>query len=396
MGAVNSKKKEVKAYASKYSNSLMQYSSSTTSSQQQQQTSSTSHKKVTETNDSLKTKTSIYSTDSATTPTSNTTTNSNKNTGLNQKSVAPPLPSSTNTTTTTSTPNSTSEPRPFFSETNSLLQNAHQSNSFYLPKDWDLKEYQYNLHFALKSLFGGNVTPSVTPRLKKGARVVQMGTCSGPWIMDMATQYPECHFTAVEVIPNSLQALPSLPNISFQRDQLFTQGLDFPDESIDYVHLRSMGLSINAEKWPLLYAELRRILKPDGVVRLEEIHHAPAGTVMIESFIETLRQILADHNQDYDIAPKHGAILQENGFQVLESKKKTVVYGSDDKVSEDLVIVILNGFEDLGSVLAPRLGLDIEDYRHRVEMICAQCVKINAHMNWYSWVGKKASTTISN
>lgn len=54
--------------------------------------------------------------------------------------------------------------------------------------------------------------------------------------------------------------------------------------------------------------------------------------------------------------------------------------------------MILNGFEDLGSVLAPRLGLDIEDYRHRVEMICAQCVKINAHMNWYSWVGKKAST----
>lgn len=40
-----------------------------------------------------------------------------------------------------------------------------------------------------------------------------------------------------------------------------------------------------------------------------------------------MRQILADHNQDYDIAPKHGAILQENGFQVLESKKKTVVYG---------------------------------------------------------------------
>jgi hypothetical protein len=32
----------------------------------------------------------------------------------------------------------------------------------------------------------------------------------------MATQYPECHFTAVEVIPGSLQALPSLPNISGQ------------------------------------------------------------------------------------------------------------------------------------------------------------------------------------
>lgn len=64
--------------------------------------------------------------------------------------------------------------------------------------------------------------------------------------------------------------------------------------------------------------------------------------------------------------------------------------GGEDKLSEDLVIVILNGFEDLSSVLAPRLGLDVEDYRHRVEMICAQCVRNNTHMDWYSWVAKVA------
>lgn len=90
----------------------------------------------------------------------------------------------------------------------------------------------------------------------------------------MATQYPECHFTAVEVIPGSLQALPSLPNISFQREKPFSQGLDFADESIDYIHFRSMGLSIGFDKWPNLYAEVKRVLKPDGVIRLEEIHHA--------------------------------------------------------------------------------------------------------------------------
>ncbi|GAA5802315.1 S-adenosyl-L-methionine-dependent methyltransferase [Helicostylum pulchrum] len=369
MGVVQSKKKEVKAYASKYGNSLMQYSSSATSSQHQAN-STLSHKKQIE-SDAVSKKTSIYSTDSASrsaTPATLVSTSKNIASAYKNKEL----------------------PDTIHYETTSISSITHQSNSFYLPKDWDVKEYQYNLHFALKSLFAGNVTQAVAPKLKKGAHVVQMGTCSGPWIMDMATQFPQCTFTAVEVIPGSLQALPSLPNIEFQRDTDFKEGLNFEDGSIDYIHFRSMGINIGIDKWPNLYKEVRRILKPDGIIRIEEIHNAPSGTVMIESFIETLRQILSDHNQDFDIAPKHGSILQDNGFQVIESKKKTVYYGGEDKLSEDLVIVILNGFEDLSSVLAPRLGLDVEDYRHRVEMICAQCVRNNTHMDWYSWVAKVA------
>ncbi|CEG74707.1 hypothetical protein RMATCC62417_09875 [Rhizopus microsporus] len=60
---------------------------------------------------------------------------------------------------------------------------SHQSNSFFLPKDWESKNYDYNLHFALKTIFGGNVTPTVAPRLQKGAVIVQMGSCTGPWMM---------------------------------------------------------------------------------------------------------------------------------------------------------------------------------------------------------------------
>jgi SAM-dependent methyltransferase len=90
----------------------------------------------------------------------------------------------------------------------------------------------------------------------------------------MATQYPECLFTAIEVIPDSLQALPSLPNISFIRDRPYDKGIDFPDNSVDYIHLRSMGLTVGMDKWPLLFKEARRILKPDGVIRIEEICNA--------------------------------------------------------------------------------------------------------------------------
>lgn len=50
---------------------------------------------------------------------------------------------------------------------------------------------------------------------------------------------------------------------------------------------------------------------------------------------------------------------------------------------------LLNAYINKASIFAPRLGLSQEDYRHRMEVIFAECVKVNAHMDWYSWVGKK-------
>lgn len=54
-----------------------------------------------------------------------------------------------------------------------------------------------------------------------------------------------------------------------------------------------------------------------------------------------------------------------------------------------MLIAILNGFDRVSPILAPRLGLNGEDYRHRIEMICSECVRVNANIDWYSYVAKK-------
>jgi hypothetical protein len=120
-------------------------------------------------------------------------------------------------------------------------------------------------------------------------------------------------------------------------------------------------------------------------------------------------------NRDPDIARKYGNMLQSQGFHVTESKKKRVNFGkfkdriphvlvvltfitniaSDGKLSQEFVASVLNAYANKTSIIAPKMGLDHEDYRHRIEMIFAECVKINAHMDWYSWVGKKATTVVS-
>ncbi|CAO3628991.1 unnamed protein product [Mucor fragilis] len=187
---------------------------------------------------------------------------------------------------TSSCRNSVATPNIF--ETESPSDNVHHTNSFFLPDDWDTEEFQHNLHFSLKKLFNGNVTLAVVPVLKKGAHVIQMGTCSGAWIMDMATHYPDCKFTAVELASEPIQVLPELPNITCERGDVLEKGfISVENESVDYIHLRSPGFLIKKHCWAKIFAEIHRILKPDGVIRIEEMHHSPAGTVMIESFIET-------------------------------------------------------------------------------------------------------------
>jgi ubiquinone/menaquinone biosynthesis C-methylase UbiE len=70
-----------------------------------------------------------------------------------------------------------------------------------------------------------------------------------------------------------------------------------------------MGTILTREVYPTVLSEVYRVLRPDGIIRVEELHHSvriillflivsinfisfffsyqPAGTVMIESFIET-------------------------------------------------------------------------------------------------------------
>lgn len=71
----------------------------------------------------------------------------------------------------------------------------------------------------------------------------------------------------------------------------------------------------------------------------------------------------------------------------------TRLLGSKGKVEEEFLLFILGIFEQVSDQMAPLLGLDPEDYRHRVEMFCAQCVKNDCHMDWFSWVVKKPAST---
>ncbi|KAG2226259.1 hypothetical protein INT45_005931 [Circinella minor] len=243
------------------------------------------------------------------------------------------------------------------SNTNNYIGGLESSSRF-LPDDIDSQDRGLTLHFALKRLFDGNVMPAVLSWFGNHAKVVDIGSLNGAWLMDMAVQYPKCQFIAIETSSSSTSSvIPqvlSLHNVRFENvnwdSSSSVQHIPLPDASVDIFHMRVQSLNFEQRSWLNLLSEAYRILKPGGVVQITDFHYAMTGTVLIESFIDT---------------------------------------ASDGQLGEDFMAATLSAFEEAQDLLAPKMGLDPDEYKQRVEMVCAQCVQQDAHIDWYSYVGRK-------
>jgi ubiquinone/menaquinone biosynthesis C-methylase UbiE len=84
----------------------------------------------------------------------------------------------------------------------------------------------------------------------------------------MAIDHPEYHVTGVDMsdmFPTTIRP----ENVRFELHNI-VHGLPFPDNSFDYVHMRLLIISLKTNEWPMVIAEIYRVLKPGGLVQLVE------------------------------------------------------------------------------------------------------------------------------
>ncbi|KAF2138338.1 uncharacterized protein K452DRAFT_328879 [Aplosporella prunicola CBS 121167] len=101
--------------------------------------------------------------------------------------------------------------------------------------------------------------------LENPQRVLDVGTGTGLWAVDMADRYPAVEVIGTDLSPTQVPFAP--PNVRFEIDDCCSEWT-YPANSFDLIHVR--GLVGSVANWPAFYAECMRHLQP-GLGYLEQL-----------------------------------------------------------------------------------------------------------------------------
>ncbi|WQF86659.1 Putative S-adenosyl-L-methionine-dependent methyltransferase superfamily [Colletotrichum destructivum] len=97
-------------------------------------------------------------------------------------------------------------------------------------------------------------------------KILDIGTGTGIWAIDMGDEYPEAEIIGLDLSPIQPSFVP--PNVHFLVDDVEAEWL-FPENSIDYIHVRNMAPAI--KDWPKLLQQAYISLKPGGWIELQDM-----------------------------------------------------------------------------------------------------------------------------
>jgi ubiquinone/menaquinone biosynthesis C-methylase UbiE len=113
------------------------------------------------------------------------------------------------------------------------------------------------------------------PDLAAGAKVLDLASGPGGWVLDVAFERPEWEVAGVDVSKIMIDyayaraRTQNLTNASFGVMDI-SHLLDFSDQTFDLVNARLLAGVLRRASWPSFLAECTRILKPGGALRLTE------------------------------------------------------------------------------------------------------------------------------
>lgn len=278
----------------------------------------------------------------------------------------------------------------FFS--NSRRTFHHVPNSAYwLPNDDEEMDRLIGQHFALKSLFEGNIHYSVKEELgldKREALVLDLGCGPGTWLMDTATEYPYSHFIGVDmcdVFPNNVRP----PNVTFQVGNVL-QRLNFPENTFDFINIRLFIIALKSEEWPILIKEAYRLLKPGGYLQCVECGMLEKGNDFAQWAGLTFKEMIENRGQDPFIASKLDSLLETSDFSIIHCEDKSVNLGTPDPLSKEFLWDVTNIFKATEPVIRGALGYTEETYPVFLDILYKELQKQpETFWRWFICIGQK-------
>jgi predicted RNA methylase len=120
-----------------------------------------------------------------------------------------------------------------------------------LPNDYDEIERLDELQHSMKALMGTNIIPRIvrSPSLIGNSNrlfamlmmVVDLGTGSGLWAIEVADEYPDATVMGIDISPVQPTSVPE--NCCFVLENML-EGLSFHTDSVDLAHSRFVLIDV--------------------------------------------------------------------------------------------------------------------------------------------------------
>lgn len=201
---------------------------------------------------------------------------------------------------------------------------------YILPKDDEeinrLDFQHYLFRYALK---GNYAAPLEAP-----ANILDVGTGTGRWAMEMAATFPTANVIGLDVVPPPADDTASLGHGLDRRPDNYVyvqgnvlDGLPFPDATFDYVHQRLLTAAVPADRWQWLVNELMRVAKPGGWVELLEAIPTRGGPAMNHLY-EWFLGVGLSRGINMLTSPQIGNFLRNAGAQHVVEHDLPMALGS--------------------------------------------------------------------
>ncbi|KAJ5224958.1 S-adenosyl-L-methionine-dependent methyltransferase [Penicillium chermesinum] len=210
---------------------------------------------------------------------------------------------------------------------NGRTYHSYRSGTYVLPNDEREQDRLDMLHHVFRLALHGNLCHT---QLAKPQKILDVGTGTGIWAIDMADEFPAAEVIGVDLSPIQPSWVP--PNVKFMIDDSNSEW-DFPPGSFDFIHVR--GLSGCIDHWPAFLRQCYRHLKPGGRIEISDFisrFHCDDDSFPKDCFLrqweaEFFR--LADvQGRLWDTVPRMRGFLESAEFKNVEYASPIIPIGT--------------------------------------------------------------------
>lgn len=151
----------------------------------------------------------------------------------------------------------------------------------------------------LNTAQGGRVSPlkGVFRHAPEPGKVLDLGCGTGTWILNCARTWKSSHFVGLDIVPLQPRTPAELSGRVAWVQANFLEGLPFPNEEFDFVHVKRIALGVPEDQWDTLFEEITRVMKPGAAFEMiEEDLFFPGKQPEDESIADSEEDVLVEED----------------------------------------------------------------------------------------------------